>query len=187
MLGVLKGHPPRPHLGSEVVFDTILHLEVDPIRGRSSTLGPDVSETICSAKFKRNQVVQFADLILPLLEARSSHRIAPRPFLTIRDLRIRRPAELPPLTLLQETKKFGPVPAEYLRQFFTELEKVKPRANYCVSHAISSRDGDLCVLVSLGEFRDRVYVDSLDEDPLTAAQKAFRAWQARLRTDEDIE
>lgn len=114
-------------------------------------------------------------------------KVAPRPFLTIRDLRVRRTADLPPLTLLQEIRKFGPVPAEYLRQFFTELEKVKPRASYYVSHAISFRDDQLCVLVSLGDFRERVYVDSLDEDPLTAAHNVFQAWQAKLHNDEDIE
>jgi len=114
-------------------------------------------------------------------------KVAPRPFLTIRDLRIRRPAELPPLTLLQKTKTFGPVTAEYLRQLFTELKRVKPGASYYVSHGISSRDGEMCVLVSLGDFQEEVYVASLDEDPLSAVQKVFQAWQEKLRTDEDLE
>lgn len=114
-------------------------------------------------------------------------KVAPRPFLTVPDLHVRRPAEMPPVTLLQETRKFGLVPSEYLRQFFTELEKVKPRASYHVSHAIGFHDDQLCVLVSLGDSRERVYVDSLDEDPLTAARKVFQVWQARLHTDEDID
>jgi hypothetical protein len=114
-------------------------------------------------------------------------KVAPRPYRTVRDLRFRRPAELPPLTMQQETSKFGLVPAEYLRRFFTELEKVKPRESYYVSHAITLRDGQLCILVTRGDSRERVYVDSLDEDPLSAAQKVFQTWQAKLHDNEDIE
>jgi hypothetical protein len=43
------------------------------------------------------------------------------------------------------------------------------------------------VLVSIGDFRERVYVEDLDEDPLSAAQKVFQTWQAKLRNDEEIE
>jgi hypothetical protein len=54
--------------------------------------------------------------------------------------------------------------AEYLRRFFTELEQLKHRKNYYVSHAISFRDGRLFVLISRGDCRERVYVEVLDEN-----------------------
>lgn len=114
-------------------------------------------------------------------------KVAPRPYRTVRDLRTRRPAELPPLALQQETRDSGLAPAQYLRLFFAELEKAKPRASYDVSHAISFRDEQLYLLVSLGDFRERVLVDSLDEDPSSAAQKVFQTWQTKLHNDEDIE
>lgn len=78
-------------------------------------------------------------------------------------------------------------PAEYLRHFFTELEKLKRPASAGVSHAIGFRDGQLCALASIGEFRERVHVEDLDEDPQRAAQEVFQLWQAKLHLDEDIE
>jgi len=87
----------------------------------------------------------------------------------------------------QETKNLRSGPAEYLRRFFSELEKLKRRESYYVSHAIGFPDERLCVLVSIGDFRERVYVEHLDEDPLSAAQKVFQTWQAKLHNDEDIE
>ena len=114
-------------------------------------------------------------------------KVAPRPYRTVRDLRLRRPTKLPPQALQQETRNSDLVPAQYLRRFFAELERVKPRASYDVSHAISFRDDQLYLLVSLGDFRERVHVDDLDKDPLSAAQKVFQTWQAKLHNDEDIE
>jgi hypothetical protein len=69
---------------------------------------------------------------------------------------------------------------------FTELETPKPRDSYYVSHAIAFRDDQLYVLVSLGDVRERVYVDSLDEDPLSADQEVFQTWQTKLHKDEDM-
>jgi hypothetical protein len=88
---------------------------------------------------------------------------------------------------LQETKNLRSDPAEYLRRFFSKLEKLKGRESYYVSHAIGFPDEQLCVLVSIGDFRERVYVDHLDEDPLSAAQEVFHLWQTKLHNDEDIE
>jgi hypothetical protein len=87
----------------------------------------------------------------------------------------------------QETKNLRSDPAEYLRRFLSELEKLKGRESHYVSHASSFPDERLCVLVSIGDFRERVYVEDLDVDPLSAAQKVFQTWQAKLRNDEDIE
>ena len=114
-------------------------------------------------------------------------KVAPRPYRTGHDLHFRRAAELPRPKPHQEARKFGAAPAEYLRQFFAELEKLKPREGHYVSHAITFRDEQLCVLLSRGDSRERVYVHSLDEDPLSAARKVFRIWQAKIHNDEDIE
>lgn len=75
----------------------------------------------------------------------------------------------------------------YLLRFFTKLEKVKPRKICDVSHAISFQDERLCVLLSIGDFRERVYVEDLEEDPLRAAQRVVQLWNAKLHRDEDIE
>ena len=76
---------------------------------------------------------------------------------------------------------------EYLLRFFAELEKVKPRKICDVSHASSFQDERLCVLLSIGDFRERVYVEDLEEDPLSAAQRVVQLWNAKLHGDEDIE
>ena len=79
----------------------------------------------------------------------------------------------------------GGGPAEYLRRFFSELEKLKSRLICEVSHAIGFRDGKLYVLMS--DFRERVYVQDLDQDPASAAQDIFLLWQTTPRVDEEIE
>jgi hypothetical protein len=81
----------------------------------------------------------------------------------------------------------GGGPAEYLRCFFSELEKLKRRSICDVSHAIGFRDEKLYVLMSIGDFRDRVYVEDLDEDPVSAAQDVFLQWRTTPRVDEQIE
>ena len=77
--------------------------------------------------------------------------------------------------------------AEYLRRFFSELESLKRRSSCDVSHAIGFRDGKLYVLMSIGDFRERVYVEDLEEDPASAAQDVFLLWQTTPRVDEEIE
>jgi hypothetical protein len=81
----------------------------------------------------------------------------------------------------------GGGPTEYLRCFFSELEKLKRRSICDVSHAIGFRDEKLYVLMSIGDFRDRVYVEDLDEDPVSAAQDVFLQWRTTPRVDEQIE
>lgn len=78
-------------------------------------------------------------------------------------------------------------PAEYLRCFFYELERLKLRSSCDVSHAIGFRDGKLHVLMSIGDFRERVYVQNLDQDPASAAQDVFLLWRTTPRVDEEIE
>lgn len=78
-------------------------------------------------------------------------------------------------------------PAEYLRRFFSELERLKCPMICDVSHAIGFRDGKLYVLMSIGDFRERVYVHDLDEDPASAAQDVFLLWRTTPRVDEEIE
>lgn len=78
-------------------------------------------------------------------------------------------------------------PAEYLRRFFSELERLKCPMICDVSHAIGFRDGKLYVLMSIGDFRERVYVHDLDEDPASAAQDVFLLRRTTPRVDEEIE
>lgn len=73
----------------------------------------------------------------------------------------------------------GGGPAEYLRCFFFELERLKRRSSCDLSHAIGFRDGKLHVLMSIGDVRERVYVQDLDQDPASAAQDAFLLWRRR--------
>jgi hypothetical protein len=87
----------------------------------------------------------------------------------------------------QETKDLRSGPAEYLRCFFFELERLKRRSSCDVSHAIGFRDGKLHVLMSIGDFRERVYVQDLDQDPASAAQDVFLQWRTTPRVDEQIE
>lgn len=87
----------------------------------------------------------------------------------------------------QETKDLRSGPAEYLRCFFFELERLKRRSSCDVSHAIGFRDGKLHVLMSIGDFRERVYVQDLDQDPASAAQEVFLQWRTTPRVDEHIE
>lgn len=78
-------------------------------------------------------------------------------------------------------------PAEYLRCFFSELERLKRRSSCDVSHAIGFRDGKLHVLMSIGDVRERVYVQDLDQDPAGAAQDVFLQWRTTPRVDDQIE
>lgn len=87
----------------------------------------------------------------------------------------------------QDTKDLRGSPADYLRRFFLELERLKCRSSCDVSHAIGFRDGKLHVLMSIGDFRERVYVQDLDQDPAGAAQDVFLQWRTTPRIDERIE
>jgi hypothetical protein len=78
-------------------------------------------------------------------------------------------------------------PARYLRSFFLELERLKCPMICDVSHAIGFGDGKLYVLMSVGDFRERVYVQDLDQDPASAAQDVFLQWRTTPRVDEQIE
>jgi hypothetical protein len=81
----------------------------------------------------------------------------------------------------------GGGPAEYLRRFFSELERLKCRLICDVSHAIGFQNGKLYVLMSIGDVRERVYVQDLDNDPASAAQDVFLLWKTTPRVDEEIE
>jgi hypothetical protein len=78
-------------------------------------------------------------------------------------------------------------PAEYLRRFISELERLKHPSICDVSHAIGFRDGKLYLHMIVGDFRERVYLDDLDIDPASAAQDVFLQWRTTPRIDEEIE
>lgn len=68
-------------------------------------------------------------------------------------------------------------PTEYVRTLLEELERVRPRNNYDLSHAIALQNGRLCVLLSLGDFRARFYLEDLDPDPVKAADAVGAKWR----------
>lgn len=92
-----------------------------------------------------------------------------------------------PCALESTTITAGGGPAEYLRRFFSELERLRRRSSCDVSHAIGFRDGKLHVLMSIGDFRERVYVQDMDQDPAGAAQDVFLLWRMTPRIDDEIE
>jgi hypothetical protein len=63
---------------------------------------------------------------------------------------------------------------DYLNQFFQELERIKPRDSWAVSHGIAFHEGPLCVLISIGDVRARIAIDKFDPDPLKAAEGVVR-------------
>ena len=89
-------------------------------------------------------------------------------------------------TLKSELDKRSGI-TEYLRKLFREIEELKPLDVWGVSHAIGFRDDRVYVLVSVGDFREKVLIDALDDDPSEAAKRAFQMWQAKPHIDEDIE
>lgn len=68
-------------------------------------------------------------------------------------------------------------PTEYLRTFLEELERAKPREICDLSHAIALQDGKLCVLLSLGDVRARLYVKELNPDPVRTAEAVVANWR----------
>jgi len=93
----------------------------------------------------------------------------------------------PPSALESTIIMAGGGPAEYLRRFFSELEMLRRRSSCDVSHAIGFQDGKLHILMSIGDFRERVYVQELDQDPTSAAQDVFLRWRMTPRVDGEIE
>jgi hypothetical protein len=65
---------------------------------------------------------------------------------------------------------------EYLITFFKRLEGLTQRRGCDVSNAITTHEGSLCVLVSMGDVRARVPVQELDPDPARAAEAVFERW-----------
>ena len=87
----------------------------------------------------------------------------------------------------EQSSLAGDGPAEYLRCFFSELERLKVRLICDVSHAIGFRNGKLYVLVSIGDLRERVYVEDLAKDPAGAAQDVYLRWRTIPQVEEEIE
>jgi hypothetical protein len=69
-------------------------------------------------------------------------------------------------------------PGDYLRGFFKELERIKHRESWHVTHALTYRQSSLCVLISTGDFRRKVFVQDLNPDPVKAAGEVFVQWQS---------
>ena len=68
-------------------------------------------------------------------------------------------------------------PSGYLRAFFKELNKLKPPQSWARSHAITYQKNSLCILISVGDCRRKVFVEKLDPDPAVAAEKALELWE----------
>jgi hypothetical protein len=76
--------------------------------------------------------------------------------------------------------------SEYLRIFFIELERLKPRHTTYVSHAMSYEKDSLCALISLGDGREKVLVEELDPDPAKAAGNVVAQWQGQRDRNENL-
>jgi hypothetical protein len=75
--------------------------------------------------------------------------------------------------------------SEYLRTFLNELDRLKPPHSWGLSHAISSQEDSLCVLISLGDGRERVFVKELDPDPVKAAGNVVAQWKGQRDRNEN--
>jgi hypothetical protein len=68
----VERHSPETHLGGKVVLNVVLLFEV-PLVERDR-IGPafrlNIAGTICAAKFKRNEVIKLADLVLVRIDTR---------------------------------------------------------------------------------------------------------------------
>jgi hypothetical protein len=72
--------------------------------------------------------------------------------------------------------------SDYIRSFLEELERAKPRESYSLSHAIALQNGKLCVLLSLGDARAKIYMEELDPNPVRAAESVAGEWRT-LKND----
>ena len=70
--------------------------------------------------------------------------------------------------------------SEYLRIFFIELERLKPRHTTYVSHAMSYEKDSLCALISLGDGREKVLVEA------KAAGNVVAQWQGQRDRNENL-
>ena len=68
-------------------------------------------------------------------------------------------------------------PRQYLSAFFRELNRLKPPQSRAMSHAITYQRESLCVLISVGDCRRKVFVEEIDRDPVVAAEKALKLWE----------
>ena len=67
-------------------------------------------------------------------------------------------------------------PSEFLRAFFQHLNKLKPTHSWAKarSHAITYQADSLRVLIGIGDFRQKIFMEGLDRDPATAAEKVVQ-------------
>jgi hypothetical protein len=87
---------------------------------------------------------------------------------------------------LEFPKRIEPIDTDnYLRTFFRELDRLKPPQLWARSHAITYQQASICVLISVGDCRRKVFVESLDPDPSEAAQKVMAAWR-KLKEQNEV-
>ncbi len=67
--------------------------------------------------------------------------------------------------------------SQYLRTFFRELNLLTPPQSSDMSHAITYQRDSLCLLISVGDCRRKIFIDELDPDPAVAAGKALELWK----------
>ena len=78
--------------------------------------------------------------------------------------------------------------AEYIEVFLKEIERLKPRLDCDRTHAIALDYDSLCLLLSVGDCRAKVFVEHLNPDPAKAAKEAFETWRlTRARGNFEIE
>ena len=68
-------------------------------------------------------------------------------------------------------------PSGYLQAFFQELNRLKPPQSWARSHAITYQRDSLCILISVGDCRRKIFVAELAADPAAAAEKGLELWE----------
>ncbi len=68
-------------------------------------------------------------------------------------------------------------PSRYLSAFFRELNRLKPTESWAMSHAITYQQSSLCILIGVGDFRRKIFVEELGRDPAVAAESALKLWE----------
>lgn len=67
---------------------------------------------------------------------------------------------------------------QYLKDFFAELERLRPVPIWGRPHALTHDTEGFHVLLGLGDARASLRFDEMDADPIRMGAAAFQQWQA---------
>lgn len=72
---------------------------------------------------------------------------------------------------------------DYLKDFFAELERLRPLGPTDRTHALTWDKGGVCVLLSLGDARASFRFDKMDTDPISMAAAVIERWRSTPRLE----